>query len=594
MRFVPPGARRERRLHRRRRHPPVRAHRAAQRASAGRVRVRAALSDAGVEWRDIQFAYGGSDSAGNADTLSSSSASRACSSSMSRTAAQPAAPPWLGAYCGVKSRRVRSRSRGRLRQASARRVRSAARAVLGLPAWYGESGLMLTTQFFAMKTAPLHARARHHAATLGARRGEGVRQRRARRARLATRARRHRDDPQLADGQRPVDEVHVLLARRGRVALVLASEKKARELGRTNVRLKAAAMRTRPAGSFEVFAPSLDLERGHSATVIASRAAFEMAGIGPEDIDVAQLQDTESGAEIMHMAENGFCRGRRAGSVARRGPHAHRRPAADQHRRRLPRVRRADRCLGPAAGLRERRAAARPGRRATGARQAADGVQPRLRRARRIGRGDPRALRSPWTWNSPPAQQAFREEIRAFLAAHLPERLREGARCTPTVFAEPDIGREWQRILYDKGWLAYNWPAEFGGTGWSPVQRYLFEKECALADAPGPAGAGSQAARPRRLHVRHAGAAEPLPAEDSHGRALLVPGFLRTGRRLRSREPADPCGARRRPLYRQRQQDLDDARAFRRSHVLPRAHRSRMRRRSAASVSCSSTCGSPA
>ena len=83
------------------------------------------------------------------------------------------------------------------------------------------------------------------------------------------------------------------------------------------------------------------------------------------------------------------------------------------------------------------------------------------------------------------SQQAFREEIRAFLTANLPERLREGARCTPTVFAEPDIGREWQRILYDQGWLAYNWPAEFGGTGWSPVQRYLFEKECALADAPG-------------------------------------------------------------------------------------------------------------
>ncbi len=40
---------------------------------------------------------------------------------------------------------------------------------------------------------------------------------------------------------------------------------------------------------------------------IASRAAYEMAGVGPGDIDVAQLQDTESGAEIMHMAENGFC-----------------------------------------------------------------------------------------------------------------------------------------------------------------------------------------------------------------------------------------------------------------------------------------------
>src|SRR3546814_2815617 len=40
----------------------------------------------------------------------------------------------------------------------------------------------------------------------------------------------------------------------------------------------------------------------------SARAAFDKAGLGPKDIDVAQLQDTESGAEIMHMAENGFCR----------------------------------------------------------------------------------------------------------------------------------------------------------------------------------------------------------------------------------------------------------------------------------------------
>ena len=45
-----------------------------------------------------------------------------------------------------------------------------------------------------------------------------------------------------------------------------------------------------------------------SATVLASNAAYEMASVGPEDIDVAQIQDTESGAEIMHMAENGFCK----------------------------------------------------------------------------------------------------------------------------------------------------------------------------------------------------------------------------------------------------------------------------------------------
>ena len=39
----------------------------------------------------------------------------------------------------------------------------------------------------------------------------------------------------------------------------------------------------------------------------ASRAAFEAAGIGPEDVGVIQLQDTDAGAEIIHMAENGFC-----------------------------------------------------------------------------------------------------------------------------------------------------------------------------------------------------------------------------------------------------------------------------------------------
>jgi alkylation response protein AidB-like acyl-CoA dehydrogenase len=80
---------------------------------------------------------------------------------------------------------------------------------------------------------------------------------------------------------------------------------------------------------------------------------------------------------------------------------------------------------------------------------------------------------------------AFRDEVRAFLAEELPDRLREGAAQTPGVFVEPDIGLEWQRILHAKGWLATHWPEADGGTGWSPTQRYIFEKECALADAPG-------------------------------------------------------------------------------------------------------------
>ena len=56
-----------------------------------------------------------------------------------------------------------------------------------------------------------------------------------------------------------------------------------------------------------MFSPWLAPERGPSPTVAAARGAFEMAGIGPDDIDVAQIQDTESGAEVMHLAETGLC-----------------------------------------------------------------------------------------------------------------------------------------------------------------------------------------------------------------------------------------------------------------------------------------------
>jgi alkylation response protein AidB-like acyl-CoA dehydrogenase len=79
---------------------------------------------------------------------------------------------------------------------------------------------------------------------------------------------------------------------------------------------------------------------------------------------------------------------------------------------------------------------------------------------------------------------SFREEVRAFLDAKLNQRLRDGAFATPSVFVEPDITREWQAILNEKGWLATMWPEEDGGAGFTPTQKYIFEKECALAGAP--------------------------------------------------------------------------------------------------------------
>jgi acetyl-CoA acetyltransferase len=93
----------------------------------------------------------------------------------------------------------------------------------------------------------------------------------------------------------------------GAVALVLARGERIRELARTPVYLRSVAFRTRRFGSFEVFSPSIPIESAPSATTEAAALAFEEAGIGPGDVDVAQIQDTESGAEVMHLAETGLC-----------------------------------------------------------------------------------------------------------------------------------------------------------------------------------------------------------------------------------------------------------------------------------------------
>lgn len=82
------------------------------------------------------------------------------------------------------------------------------------------------------------------------------------------------------------------------------------------------------------------------------------------------------------------------------------------------------------------------------------------------------------------ADLRFQDEVRSFLDEKLTPDLRAGTRASPTVFAEPDLSIRWQHILNEKGWLAYNWPSQYGGCDWSPMQKYIFERECALADAP--------------------------------------------------------------------------------------------------------------
>jgi len=79
-------------------------------------------------------------------------------------------------------------------------------------------------------------------------------------------------------------------------------------------------------------------------------------------------------------------------------------------------------------------------------------------------------------------QEAFRDEVRTFLAEQLPAataaKVRDGQRLT-----RDDIA-DWHARLNARGWLAGHWPVAWGGPGWTPVQNFIFENECALAYAP--------------------------------------------------------------------------------------------------------------
>lgn len=268
--------------------------------------VREALADVGIDWTAIQFAFGGSSAAGNADAVLPRlgltgvqfiNVSNGCATGGSAL---------LSGYWAIKSGEFDlgvvlgfdKHPRGAF---------NADPQAWGLPAWYGETGLMLTTQFFANKITRYMGLHGISQTTLG-RVAEkafdnGVRTPHAWR-REAVGLNTILSSQMVSD---PLTKFMFCSPAEGGVALILASDRKMRELGVKGPKIRGASVRTRLNGSFEVFAPSLDVERAASPTQLASRAAYEMAGVGPKDVDVAQIQDTESGAEVMHMAENGFC-----------------------------------------------------------------------------------------------------------------------------------------------------------------------------------------------------------------------------------------------------------------------------------------------
>jgi len=269
--------------------------------------ARQALRDAGVEWKDMQFGYGGSYSSGNADALGNelgltgapftnilnacatggSSLLAACKDILSGSAD-------MGLVVGFDKH-----DRGAFNPHPSE---------YGLGDWYGEAGLMVTTQFFAMKlkrymhdhgiSVDALARVAEKAFDNGALNPNAWRRTPIGRDEI-------KNSTMVND---PLTKYMFCSPAEGGVALVVCRGEIAHRYQKHPVYVRAAVMRTRLAGTFEVYGTSASLEDVPNASERASRAAYELAGVGPDDVDVAALQDTEAGAEIMHMAENGFCR----------------------------------------------------------------------------------------------------------------------------------------------------------------------------------------------------------------------------------------------------------------------------------------------
>lgn len=268
--------------------------------------ARAAMADAGIDWTQVQYAFGGSSAAGNADTMVSMLGLTGLPFINVANGCATGGSALISAYNAIKAGAADvvmaigfdKHPRGAFDPDP---------AAFGLQKWYGDTGLMLTTQFFGMKIQ----RYMHQFGIT--------------RSTLAKVAVKNFANGSLNDNawrRKPMSEDEVLNAQmlsdpltqymfcspgEGGVALVLARADLASRYTSSPVYLKSAVLRSRPFGSFEVFNSWLSPDRGDSPSVAAAKGAFEQAGVSPDEISLAQVQDTESGAEVMHMAETGLC-----------------------------------------------------------------------------------------------------------------------------------------------------------------------------------------------------------------------------------------------------------------------------------------------
>ena len=267
--------------------------------------VELALTDAGVPWSDVQCAFGGSWEVWT-DPLTGLigltgipfiNVFSACATGAA-TIQQAANAILAGTSDIVMAVGTDKHPRGSFKGNP---------TLTNVPAWYADNGQYVTTKFFGMKINKYMHDYGVSAATL---------------AKVAAKNYRNGALNPKAFRRKPITEEEILSSQmlnypltsymfcapdEGAAAVVLCRADIAHRYTDTPVYVKATAIRTRNYGAYEVNTTWAPVEEDVAPTVYASRAAYEVAGIGPEDVDVIQLQDTDAGAEVIHMAENGFC-----------------------------------------------------------------------------------------------------------------------------------------------------------------------------------------------------------------------------------------------------------------------------------------------
>ncbi len=272
----------------------------------GATATRMALADAGITWKQVQFAFGGSYEVDNPDAVVKmlgltgipfTDVYNGCATAASALT-QAANTIRLGEYDIGVAIGMDKHMPGAF---------SADPVQYALPSWYGETGLFLTPKFFAMKIQRYM-----HDFGISPRTLAKVAAKNYRNGALNPNA--FRRTPMTEEAileatmvNDPLTQYMFCSPDEGAAAVVLCRAEVAHQYTSKPIYLKASVVRTRRLGAFEVHSPWVPLQRADAPTVDASKAAYELAGIGPQDVDVIQLQDTDSGAEVMHLSENGFC-----------------------------------------------------------------------------------------------------------------------------------------------------------------------------------------------------------------------------------------------------------------------------------------------